>query len=164
MVENQVHFSGNNVPSNIFSVPLVVVVARALLVCIALTWAPASAQSQPESTVTISVTNVTTHEGFIMAAIYDESGWGEASVANLREPARSDVVTITLAVPNPGKYGIRLFHDVDGNGELNANIMGIPTEPFGFSNDAPLRFGPPSFEAAAFYIDEKGAAHTISLQ
>ena len=99
-----------------------------------------------------------------MAAIYDETGWGDASVANLREPVHGDVVTLTLTVPNPGRYGIRLFHDVDGNGELNANIMGIPTEPFGFSNNAPPRFGPPSFEAAAFDIDQKGAAQTISLQ
>ncbi len=99
-----------------------------------------------------------------MAAIYDETGWGDASVANLREPVHGDVVTLTLTVPNPGRYGIRLFHDVDGNGELNANIMGIPTEPFGFSNNAPPRFGPPSFEAAAFDIDQNGAAQSISLQ
>ncbi len=148
-------------PNNIHSLPLF---ARATVVCIVLTSALAYAQSPSDSTVTISVTNVTSHDGFIMAAIYDETGWGDASVANLREPVHGDVVTLTLTVPNPGRYGIRLFHDVDGNGELNANIMGIPTEPFGFSNNAPPRFGPPSFEAAAFYIDQKGAAQTISLQ
>jgi len=137
---------------------------RVAVVCIVMTSALALAQSQSESIVTISVTNIKTHDGFIAAAIYDENGWGDASLAVSREPVHGDTVSLTLTVPGPGRYGIRLFHDVDGNGELNANIMGIPTEPFGFSNNAPLQFGPPSFKAAAFDVDSSGAAQTISLQ
>ncbi len=148
-------------PSNILSMPFL---ARVTVACIALTSALASAQTQSEPTVTVSVTNITAHYGFIMVAIYDETGWGDASIANLRESVHGETVSLTLTVPNPGRYGIRLFHDVDGNGELNANIMGIPTEPFGFSNNAPPRFGPPSFKAAAFDIGLKGATQTISLQ
>ena len=138
--------------------------ARATVVCIVLMSALAFAQPHSESTVTISVTNIATHDGFIMAAIYDETGWGNASLANSRESVHGDTVSLTLTVPNPGRYAIRLFHDVDGNGELNANIMGIPTEPFGFSNNAPVRFGPPSFKAAAFDVGVAGATQTISLQ
>lgn len=148
-------------PSNIHPTSFI---ASAALVCIVLASTLASARSQSESTVEVSVTNITTFDGFIMAAIYDETGWGEVSVANLREPVHGETVTLTLKVPNPGRYGIRLYHDVDGDGELNANIMGIPTEPFGFSNNAPIRFGPPSFKAAAFDIGMNGATQTISLQ
>ena len=152
-------------PSHILSMPFF---ARVAVVCIVLTLvltsALASAQSQSEPTVTISVTNIAIHNGFIMVAIYDETGWGDASITNLRESVHGDTVSLTLTVPNPGRYGIRLFHDVDGNGELNTNIMGIPTEPYGFSNNAPPRFGPPSFKAAAFDIGLTGATQTISLQ
>ena len=42
------------------------------------------------------------------------------------------------------EIAIRLFQDLDGDGELDKNAFGIPTEPFGFSNDPVIRFGPPS--------------------
>lgn len=42
------------------------------------------------------------------------------------------------------EIAIRLFQDLDGDGELDKNAFGLPTEPFGFSNDPVIRFGPPS--------------------
>ncbi len=42
------------------------------------------------------------------------------------------------------EVAIRLFQDLDGDGELDKNALGMPTEPFGFSNDPVIRFGPPS--------------------
>lgn len=42
------------------------------------------------------------------------------------------------------EIAIRLFQDLDGDGELDKNAFGMPTEPFGFSNDPVIRFGPPS--------------------
>jgi uncharacterized protein (DUF2141 family) len=47
---------------------------------------------------------------------------------------------------------VRLFHDSNGNGELDRNMLGIPREGYGFSNDAGAR-GPASFEEAAVSID-----------
>ena len=64
----------------------------------------------------------------------------------------------------PGTYGVKLFHDVDGDGELARGNFGIPTEPYGFSNDAPVRFGPPSFGDAAFALPTDGAVHTVTLR
>jgi len=129
-------------------------------------WGPVAVSAEPGSgpAVTISVTEIETHEGFIMAALYDEAGWGGAPIEAVSEPVSGGAVTVTIAAPAPGQYAIRLFHDVDGNGELNSNMMGIPTEPFGFSNNAPPRFGPPSFAAAAFEVGDDGAVQTITLQ
>jgi uncharacterized protein (DUF2141 family) len=45
-----------------------------------------------------------------------------------------------------GAYGIVVLHDVNSNGKLDKKFLGIPDEPVGFSNDAKIRFGPPSFE------------------
>jgi uncharacterized protein (DUF2141 family) len=64
-----------------------------------------------------------------------------------------DATTGTLRVSftdaPKGDLGIKVFHDVNGNGKLDTNWMGIPTEPYGFGNSAPATFGPPSFEKAA---------------
>jgi len=53
-----------------------------------------------------------------------------------------------------GHYAISIFQDIDINGELNTNWIGMPTEPFGFSNNAKMRMGPPKYEDASFEIKE----------
>lgn len=65
----------------------------------------------------------------------------------------------------PGDYAIAAFHDADRDGGLDTNLLGMPTEGFGFSNDARGIFGPPGFDAAAFTIGagEVRAAVTVKL-
>ncbi|WP_417316672.1 DUF2141 domain-containing protein [Emcibacter sp.] len=46
----------------------------------------------------------------------------------------------------PGAYAVRLYLDENGNGKMDNNLFGIPTEKFGFSNKAMANYGPPSFE------------------
>ena len=49
----------------------------------------------------------------------------------------------------PGDYAIAAFHDADGDGELATNLLGVPSEGYGFSNGARGFMGPPKFEMAA---------------
>ena len=49
-----------------------------------------------------------------------------------------------------GEYALALFQDLNGDKELNKNFIGYPTEPFTFSNNAPVRFGPPKWKDAVF--------------
>lgn len=51
----------------------------------------------------------------------------------------------------PGRYAISMFHDENGNGRLDKRLM-MPREGYGFSRNAPVRFGPPSFASAAFAV------------
>lgn len=51
----------------------------------------------------------------------------------------------------PGTYAVSLFHDENGDNRLDKVVM-IPTEGFGFSRDAPVRFGPPRFADAAVAV------------
>lgn len=53
----------------------------------------------------------------------------------------------------PGRYAIRAFVDENGNGKLDTNIVGIPLERYGFSNNARGTLGAPGFEAAALRVD-----------
>ena len=63
----------------------------------------------------------------------------------------------------PGTYAIALIHDENSNGELDTNALGLPTEAFGFSNQARARFGPPQFERAAFELPAGGVTTNISM-
>jgi uncharacterized protein (DUF2141 family) len=61
-------------------------------------------------------------------------------------------VVETLVLPC-GEYAVKVFHDENGNGELDKGVFGIPAEAYGFSNDARGTVGPPEYEKAAFKLD-----------
>ena len=63
----------------------------------------------------------------------------------------------------PGTYAIAVIHDENMNGELDTNWLGIPSEGYGFSNDAKALLGAPSFSAASFPYDGQDLELTISL-
>jgi uncharacterized protein (DUF2141 family) len=62
-----------------------------------------------------------------------------------------------------GKYAISIFHDTNEDGELSTNFIGIPKEPYGFSNNPKAKFGPPSFEQSLFEFVEDGQVIEIEL-
>lgn len=96
--------------------------------------------------------------GEVLVSIFsDEEGWeANEPVRAITRPADSARIDITVDDLPPGTYAIKAFHDANGNGELDTNLIGIPTEPYGFSNGQAGRFGPPSFEAASFSLDGVG--------
>jgi uncharacterized protein (DUF2141 family) len=49
-------------------------------------------------------------------------------------------------------HAVKLYHDANGNGELDRNMLGLPSEGYGFSNNGG-RYGSPAFEEASFTID-----------
>lgn len=57
-------------------------------------------------------------------------------------------ITVVLKDLPDGPLALSLFQDTNSNGQLDVNAMGLPVEPFGFSNDAAGVFGPPRFEQA----------------
>jgi uncharacterized protein (DUF2141 family) len=54
------------------------------------------------------------------------------------------------------------FQDEDDSGKLKTDELGIPTEGYGFSNNAHGSSGPPKFGQAAFDFDGK-SDKTISF-
>ena len=54
-----------------------------------------------------------------------------------------------------GIYAIRVFHDENSNGELDTDLLGIPSEDYGYSNNVSAWFGPPSWERAMFLFNQK---------
>ena len=63
-----------------------------------------------------------------------------------------------------GEYAIAVYHDRNVNGELDTNLLGIPKEKYGFSNNARGRFGPASWGDAVFEVNKSRVVHTISIE
>jgi uncharacterized protein (DUF2141 family) len=49
-----------------------------------------------------------------------------------------------------GTYAVACLHDENGNGKMDTNLVGIPKEGYGASNNAVNKFSAPKFEAAKF--------------
>ncbi|MBL1215704.1 MAG: DUF2141 domain-containing protein [Ignavibacteriae bacterium] len=54
-----------------------------------------------------------------------------------------------------GEYAIKVYHDEDDDGEIDRNFLGIPSEDYGFSNNASASFGPADYDDAKFIFDQK---------
>jgi uncharacterized protein (DUF2141 family) len=52
------------------------------------------------------------------------------------------------------EYAVRVFHDENKNEIIDTNILGIPTEDYGYSNNVSSWFGPPSWDRAKFIFDK----------
>ncbi len=110
--------------------------------------------------LTVIVENVQSDEGNLMIAIGDESSFTTPEGAEPTEhavqiilPARSGSVSFSTDVLPAGDYAVTVFHDENGNSELDANFVGMPKEPWGFSNNARGNFGPPKFADTKFALD-----------
>jgi uncharacterized protein (DUF2141 family) len=77
--------------------------------------------------------------------------------------AGSGPVTLDFGPVPPGRYAVSLIHDENANGKLDTALM-IPREGFGFSRDAPVRFGPPRFDAAAFEVGAEPVRLPVRLR
>lgn len=55
-----------------------------------------------------------------------------------------------------------LYHDKNADGELNRNFLGIPKEPFAFSNNVKPKFSKPVFEECKFSLEQNLVLH-VSL-
>ncbi len=77
-------------------------------------------------------------------------------------PASEKVVCEFDEIP-PGKYAISAFHDVNSNGILDKNYLGIPLEGYGFSKNARGVVSAPTFEEAAFDYSGRDMVVTIHI-
>ncbi len=135
-----------------------------LLTLVTLGFATATAVA---ADLAITLTGIRSTDGRVMVAVYDrpdafmKTG---GDVAALSLAARADEMTVVLVDVAPGAYAVSAYHDENGNGELDTNLVGMPTEGYGFSNDAAGSFGPPAFDAAAVTVTAGKAAASVTLR
>jgi len=103
---------------------------------------------------------------FALAVFREGGGFPDADRAVASRTVRPDgaVTQVVFADLPPGRYAVAAFHDADENGRLTLWPIGLPREAYGFSNDARGRFGPPTFEAAAFTLGAGGARQSLTLR
>lgn len=77
---------------------------------------------------------------------------------------KGDAASFSFPDLPAGTYAVKVFLDMNGNGVLDKNELGIPQEPVGFSNDAMGRMGPASFKEASFAFSGVDTAVAFTLR
>ncbi len=129
--------------------------------------------------LSITIDGLRQTRGTVLVGLYDSKGSFERAIrlaseeGFLNDPDRvagaalraNDRKRAAVSFKNltPGRYAVILFHDENGNGKLDKNFWGVPTEPYGFSNNAEGTFGPPGFDDAALTLDGSDRAVAIEL-
>ena len=112
----------------------------------------------------VVIKNIKLETGKINIALYDgeKSFKDHVILEGARTDAKSPSVTVRFDL-DEGEYAIRVYHDVDSNGELNFNRMRMPNEPYAFSNNVKPRFGPPGWKRTKFSVGKEKVTQELTL-
>lgn len=115
--------------------------------------------------IEVMVSNINTQKGNIELAVFDNSEeflQKNKSIKKYSKAVRGNSIKIKVKNLPEGHYAISLYHDVNGDKECNLNVIGIPKEPYGFSNNFKPLYRQPKFEDCQFFVSENQEIH-ISL-
>ncbi len=119
-----------------------------------------------DTSLTVQVTGMTSAKGEMAITVYpSDPKRFLAPRGKLLRVRMNTVAPMTQAcfdLPGAGVYAVAVYHDANGNRDFDRSPIGMPTEGFGFSNDAPTRFGLPSFDAVRFTV--KPGANQLKIK
>ena len=106
-------------------------------------------------------------KGQLMVLLFDaERSWNakNGAVREIRRRVSTATAQIVVEGLAAGHYGAMVFQDLNLDGKMNFNLVGMPMEPYGFSNNSRGLFGPPAWGKAAFRFGGGSAVHSIRLK
>ena len=146
--------------SNKFAVTLAALATVATSLFVSLH--PASAAA---TELSVEIKGIASNSGDVYVAIYDKAEkWMKTSLSSAKVAAKKGSVSVSFKDLPEGDYAISLYHDENGNGKMDSNVIGMPTEPYAFSNDAAGNFGPASFEQAKFTVGGEKKSIIINIK
>jgi len=107
--------------------------------------------------LTVIITGLKSNDGVVRVGLYNsrENYEGEEKPFRGMEAAIQNKKASVVFENIPfGEYAVKVYHDENSNRQLDKNFMGIPTEAYGFSNNAEGMFGPADYDDAKFLFDK----------
>ena len=126
----------------------------------------------------VTIAGVRSDVGTVMIGLYDSAAGFNVAIKHATEAglltdkgrlvgvairAGTGAQSIVFTQLRPGRYAVIAFHDENDNGLLDESPWGVPTEGYGFSNDAQGFLAAPSFDDAGVTFDSDYSEITISL-
>ncbi len=125
---------------------------------------PLQTAAASNTSLTVKVRGFRSRSGQLCLSLFAKSqGFpGSSAGASQAKCLRAGTPAITFNNLNSGSYAVAVFHDANGDGTLNKNSLGIPTEGFGFSRNPRILTGPPAFADSAVFV--AGPSQNIHIQ
>ena len=106
--------------------------------------------------LTLNIEGIEEVKGIMQIGLFNDSDdfletGSEFRVSSV--PVDSTVVSVIFDSLPEANYGISLYHDLNSSEDINKNFIGIPTEPWGISNDAYRMLSAPRWQEAVFTMD-----------
>jgi uncharacterized protein (DUF2141 family) len=123
----------------------------------------------PTGSIFVELVGLKSVEGTVYIAVYDsDDNWlSDDTVLEkslvIAESREGDTVRTELQLPL-GEYALSVFYDINGNGELDTNFIGLPKEPIALSNNAKAKFGPPKYKDAVFTLGFEPVIQRIDIK
>jgi uncharacterized protein (DUF2141 family) len=133
---------------------IAIAVAIAMFSSVAMAQSPGAGALPGGNVIRVHYVGMPDDVGRAGCAIWSSAtGWPrqrEQATQRVGAPIKNGSAVCEFWVLPPGTYAVATFHDKQMTGKMALNFLGMPTESYGFSNDAPVGLGPPSFDAASF--------------
>lgn len=105
--------------------------------------------------INLKVENITKVKGNVLIAIYNSKVSfleDKISFRKYKETVKDKTMEVSVRNLPKGEYSIALYHDINSNGKMDRNFIGIPSEHYGFSNITSIIFSRPSFDETKFLL------------
>jgi uncharacterized protein (DUF2141 family) len=123
--------------------------------CLALLLTPAQQPpAPPANQIHVQIDGLRNDRGQLICALVTSDMWPskrEQSVAHSKSDIQHGQAFCDFPGVAPGTFAVSVFHDENSNDKLDRNLLGMPKEGVGVSNNATGHFGPPKFDDMAFH-------------
>ncbi len=112
--------------------------------------------------LTIKVSNIEKIKGEIKIGVFNTGTnflkEGHA-IKNYSIKVENSTAVLTIKDLPKGEYAITMYHDQNSDNVCNRNFIGIPKEPYGFSNNIKPSMSAPKYEDCKFDLTENKTLH-----
>lgn len=116
----------------------------------------------------VNVENVRKSEGLIAVTLYaDDSSKFLAKRGSLyvgRVPAKAPTTTVCIYLPSTGVYALGVYQDTDSDRGYDRSSVGLPKEPYGFSNNPAVFLGMPRFSSVRLSVPRNNMRTSVTLR
>lgn len=113
----------------------------------------------------VTITRLHSNQGVVLISLFKEGNGYPDDATKAVGKEKGYIVekssTIIFKSVPPGSYAIAILHDENNNQKMDKNILGIPKEGYGFSNNVSGAFGPPSYKKASFNHTASGLTEIL---
>lgn len=106
---------------------------------------------------TVEVSNLVADKGSVYLGLYDKKlGFlkEQAAIAYAKVKVKGNKVSYTFKDLPVGEYAVAVYQDANSNGKCDRNMVGYPTEGFGFSKNYRPKLSAPSFDAVKIAVQQ----------